>query len=225
VTGPEVAFLLGWGVLVGLDLISLPQVMIARPLVAASVAGAILGDPGAGLQVGLALELFQLDVLPVGASRYPEYGPAAIGGAAAAHLAPGVLGLGLAILTGLCIGAVGGLSIHLLRRYNIRAISRVSGALERGDRRTLVRTHLMCLARDAGRAAVVTALSLALALAAALVVPDALTLRGALLFAAAGTGVAVAAGFSGALRVTGPGAVRGLFALGVAAGVVVVVFT
>ncbi|MGH7752488.1 MAG: PTS sugar transporter subunit IIC, partial [Gemmatimonadales bacterium] len=100
-TATEIAALLGWGVLVGLDLVSLPQAMIARPLVAAPVAGAILGDFDAGLTVGLALELFQLDVLPVGASRYPEYGPAAIAGAAAAHLAPGVLGLGLAILAGL----------------------------------------------------------------------------------------------------------------------------
>src|SRR6266516_8090724 len=37
-------FLLVWGTLVGLDLVSVPQMMIARPIVAGPVAGAILGD-------------------------------------------------------------------------------------------------------------------------------------------------------------------------------------
>src|SRR5256886_1668927 len=41
--------LLAWGTLVGLDLISVPQMMIARPIVAGPVAGAILGDVATGL--------------------------------------------------------------------------------------------------------------------------------------------------------------------------------
>src|SRR5882762_10628148 len=36
--------LLMWGTLVGLDLVSVPQAMIARPIVAGPIAGAILGD-------------------------------------------------------------------------------------------------------------------------------------------------------------------------------------
>ena len=68
--------LLLWGTLVGLDLVSVPQMMIARPLVAATVAGLILGDVETGLRLGVLFELFQLDILPVGAVRYPEYGPA-----------------------------------------------------------------------------------------------------------------------------------------------------
>jgi len=36
--------LLAWGTLVGLDLVSGPQIMIARPLVAGTVAGALAGD-------------------------------------------------------------------------------------------------------------------------------------------------------------------------------------
>ena len=40
--------LLAWGTLVGLDLASVPQMMIARPLVAGVVSGAILGDVGTG---------------------------------------------------------------------------------------------------------------------------------------------------------------------------------
>src|SRR5438445_621902 len=70
--------LLVWGTLVGVDLVSLPQMMIARPLVAGTVAGAILGDIPTGLKLGVVFELLQYDILPVGAVRYPEYGPATV---------------------------------------------------------------------------------------------------------------------------------------------------
>ncbi|MGE5091451.1 MAG: PTS sugar transporter subunit IIC, partial [Bacillota bacterium] len=69
-----IALLLLWGIITGVDLVSVPQAMLSRPLVAATVAGAILGDVEAGLRVGVVLELFALDVLPVGAVRYPDYG-------------------------------------------------------------------------------------------------------------------------------------------------------
>ena len=55
-----------WGMLVGLDLVSVPQAMIARPVVAGAVAGWLAGDVEAGLRVGVLFELFALDVLPVG---------------------------------------------------------------------------------------------------------------------------------------------------------------
>src|SRR5256884_3458709 len=58
--------------LVGLDLVSVPQMMIARPLVAGPIAGAMLGDVATGLQLGVLFELFQYDILPMGATRYPE---------------------------------------------------------------------------------------------------------------------------------------------------------
>ena len=79
--------LLGWGTLVGVDLVSFPQAMLSRPLIAGAGAGLVLGEPVAGLQIGLLLELFALDVLPVGAARYPDYGPGVIG---AVVLASGV---------------------------------------------------------------------------------------------------------------------------------------
>ena len=43
-----------WGTLVALDLVSVPQAMIARPLVAGAVAGWLVGDVEAGLRVGVA---------------------------------------------------------------------------------------------------------------------------------------------------------------------------
>mgnify|MGYP001324393366 FL=1 len=63
------AALLVWGTLVGVDLVSAPQMMIARPFVAGTVAGLLLGDVETGLRVGVVFELFQFDVLPVGAVR------------------------------------------------------------------------------------------------------------------------------------------------------------
>ena len=64
--------LMVWGALVGLDLATLAQVMIARPLVAGVVAGLIVGDVQSGLIVGAVLELFAMEVLPFGAARYPD---------------------------------------------------------------------------------------------------------------------------------------------------------
>ena len=61
-----------WGVLVGVDMVSVAQSMLSRPLVAGTVAGLIVGDPAGGMMMGVLLEFFALEVLPVGASRYPD---------------------------------------------------------------------------------------------------------------------------------------------------------
>src|SRR5207249_8881994 len=154
--------LLVWGTLVGIDLVSLPQMMIARPLVAGTIAGAILGDIPTGLKLGVIFELLQYDILPVGAVRYPEYGPATVAAVATAHAA-GTLGLGLGAVVGLVTGLVGGISIHLLRRVNSRVVNGAAAALESGDPRALVRLHVGGLLRDGLRAALVTDAGLGLA--------------------------------------------------------------
>src|SRR5436189_2363994 len=128
-----------WGTLVGVDLVSLPRMMIARPLVAGTVAGAILGDIPTGLKLGIVFELMQYDILPVGAVRYPEYGPATVAAVATAHASAGVLGLGLGTLVGLVTGLVGGLAINLLRRVNSRIVHNAAPALESGNPRALLR--------------------------------------------------------------------------------------
>ena len=79
--------LLAWATLVGLDLASVLQGLFNRPLVAGAVAGAIIGDPEAGLRIGAALELFALDVLPIGASRYPDYGAATVAASSFCNIA------------------------------------------------------------------------------------------------------------------------------------------
>ncbi len=60
------------GGLIGLDRTAVFQVMISRPIVAAPIIGAVLGDPMAGLKVGLVIELLWIGYLPVGASVPPD---------------------------------------------------------------------------------------------------------------------------------------------------------
>ncbi|HEU5262607.1 MAG TPA: PTS sugar transporter subunit IIC [Gemmatimonadales bacterium] len=210
--------LLVWGTLVGLDLVSVPQMMIARPIVAGPIAGAMLGDITTGLQLGVLFELFQYDVLPVGAARYPEYGPATVAAVGAAHAAPGTLGVGIGAVVGLVTALVGGSSMHLWRRMNARSVHGAQTELEAGDTRTLVRLHVLGIARDALRAAVVTAVGLVLAQLARAFLAGQLTVRGVTLLGVTAVAAALAAGTAGTLRVVGRGATLRWFAAGVIGG-------
>src|SRR5438132_1039702 len=125
--------LLAWGTLVGLDLISVPQMMIARPIVAGPVAGAILGDVATGLALGVGFELFQYDVLPAGSARYPGHGAGIMRGAARAALVRGV-GLVLAQLTRVFLAGA-----YTLRGVAGLAVAGVAGALAVGTASTLRR--------------------------------------------------------------------------------------
>jgi mannose/fructose/N-acetylgalactosamine-specific phosphotransferase system component IIC len=151
VTGAQLAVLVAWGVITGVDLVSFLQAMVARPLVAASVAGAILGDPAGGVLVGMVLELYALEVLPVGSARYPDYGPAA---AAASVVAAGggweMLGLG--VVVGLGVAQIGEWSVVALRRLNTRRVQKAAPGLDAGDVHTIQNVQLGGIARDALRA-------------------------------------------------------------------------
>jgi len=209
-----------WGMFVGVDLVSLPQMMIARPLVAGAVAGAILGDIPTGLKLGIVFELLQYDILPVGAVRYPEYGPATVAAVATAHASAGVLGLGLGALVGLVTGLIGGLTINLLRRINSRIVHAAAAQLESGDPGALVRVHVGGLLRDALRAALVTMVGLVLAWLARPLLANALTVRGAVILAVAAVATALAAGAAGTLRLVGRGPNLAWFAAGLGGGLV-----
>lgn len=204
----------------GVDLVSVGQLMIARPIVAGTIAGLILGDAETGIRLGLIFELFQFDILPFGAVRYPEYGPATLAAVAAAHLIgrPDAWGIGAGV--GLVIGVFAGSSLHWLREANARAVRRAAVALEAGDVRVLARVHLGGLARDARRAAGVTALGLVTAWLvshdAAAVPPHVFRAT-----AAAATGAALAAGVAGLLRLVGSGPNLRWLAAGLAGGVAV----
>ena len=159
----QVVLLLGWGTLVGLDLVSGPQVMIARPLVAAAVAGLILGDVEAALRIGVVLELFALDVLPVGAARYPDYGPATVAATALAAGQPWQAALGPAVLLGLGLAVFGGWSMLVVRHANARSIQRRSAGLAAGDAGTIRELQYLGVTRDALRSLLLTAGGLAIA--------------------------------------------------------------
>lgn len=210
--------LLAWGTVVGLDLVSVPQVMIARPIVAGGVAGGILGDPGTGLLLGVLFELFQFDILPVGAVRYPEYGPATVAAVGAAHAVTGVLGFGLGALVGLVTGLVGGVSIHLSRRVTARAVRAAAEPIEAGDYAVMVRVHALAIGRDALRAALVTAFGLALALSARAVLAVAVSPRAVGFLGVAAVAAGLAAGSSGTYRLMGRGPALRWFALGLGGG-------
>ena len=80
------------------------------------------------------LELFALDVLPVGAARYPDHGPATVAAVAAAAGAPWER-LGSAGLLALLLAVLGGWSLQLLRQFNARAMHRRAAALAAGRAR------------------------------------------------------------------------------------------
>ncbi len=154
------------GAVLGLDVVSFPQAMISRPLVAATLAGAVVGEPGRGLLVGAVLELVALETLPVGASRYPEWGSAAVVGGALYALHPeGAAGaLVLAVTCALATAWVGGESMILLRRINGQFARAQAPALQTGSRRTVSRLQFAGLGFDLLRGFALTVLALQLSL-------------------------------------------------------------
>jgi mannose PTS system EIIC component len=136
------ALLGGW---VATDSTSFGQFMVSRPLVAATLGGWVVGAPIAGAAIGIVLEAFQLNVLPVGAARYPEAGPAAVIAGATYPLADGAPGAMLMVVAfALVWESVAGQTVHQLRHLNVRLAA--SGAID--DLATLERRHLGATAVD-----------------------------------------------------------------------------
>lgn len=150
------------GAVLGLDVVSFPQAMVSRPLVAATAAGALLGHPVHGLIVGAALELIALETLPFGASRYPEWGSAAVVGGAlfATGAAPASAGaLTVAVLASLATARVSSYSMVLLRRLNARWARAHLAEVERGSARTVEGLQVWGLTADLVRGGLLTAVA------------------------------------------------------------------
>jgi mannose/fructose/N-acetylgalactosamine-specific phosphotransferase system component IIC len=152
------------GALLGLDVVSFPQAMISRPIVAATLAGALAGDAASGLLVGVLLEMVALETLPVGASRYPEWGTASVVGGAlfASASAERAGALVLSALAAIATAWVGGWSMYGLRRLNGVWAKRALPALDAGARGAVVGLQLRGLGADLLRGALLTFVALLL---------------------------------------------------------------
>lgn len=134
--------------LTGLDRTALGQIMISRPIVAAPLAGLVLGDLAAGLAVGLLTELLWLTRIPVGAAIPPDDTQVAVGATVLVVVfAPlwGFSGNGvlvLALLIAMPLGKAGQWLDHLARRQNSRLQKRAEQVLaSSGDFDRLERLH------------------------------------------------------------------------------------
>jgi len=214
--------LLLWGSVVALDLITVPQGLLSRPLVAATVAGAMAGDVVAGMMAGAVLELYNLEVLPIGAARYPDYGPGAVAAGAAAALIPEAGPLGIAGLIGLPLGLLGGWSVHRHRRHNAVRVGAQLDRVSAGDARAIWHLQREGLWRDAARGSVLAAVGLAVAWAVHLIDWGLVPRREYLDWAVLAGGLT--AGLGGALRIAGKGARRRWLAVGLLTGMVVVLW-
>lgn len=152
------------GALLGLDVVSFPQAMLSRPLVAATLAGALVGDAAAGLAIGALLELIAIETLPFGASRYPEWGSAAVVGGAlfGSSAQPGAAALMVAMAGTLLTAWIGGVSMTWLRRLNARLAHQRAVELDQGSGRTVVGLQLLGMTADLARGGLLTLLALLL---------------------------------------------------------------
>ena len=217
--GPLVG-LLGWGTVVGLDLVTVPQGLLSRPLVAATGAGLMLGNVPAGLLAGMTLELYALDVLPIGAVKYPDFGIAAVAGGAAAALGPLALAPGLAGLVGLPVALLGGWTLLQLRRRNAVSVQRRLERVAAGDALAIWELQRNGFLRDAARSAAVTVVGVVVALLVASVKWESLLHAQLLSWATIAGGLTAALG--GAARSAGAGARGNWLAIGLVLGMIVV---
>ena len=150
------------GALFGLDVVSFPQAMISRPLVASTAAGAFIGHVEAGLLIGVVLELIALDTLPFGASRYPEWGSAGVVGGALFAAQPGSMpgALPASLLAALLTASISAWSMVVLRRIIASKLQRSRDRIEAGSRDALLTLHLGGMSLDLLRGAIVTTIAM-----------------------------------------------------------------
>ncbi|MEO7997167.1 MAG: PTS sugar transporter subunit IIC [Gemmatimonadaceae bacterium] len=150
------------GGVLGLDVVSFPQAMISRPIVASTLGGAFAGDPVAGLVCGAALECLAIESLPVGASRYPEWGSAStVAGVLAAQGAAGSIipqagSLAIAVVMGIFTAWVGGWTMVRHRRMIASWARPRLDLLAAGNIRTVVSLQLFGMTFDFLRGTLLT---------------------------------------------------------------------
>jgi len=147
------------GGILGLDMVGFPQVMIARPIVSATLGAALLGNPAAGILMGVVLELIALDTLPFGAARYAEWGSAGVvGGAVFAAQPQGAAGaLPVAAFAALAAAVFSSWSMVVLRQRAGQYARIMREQTTQGSASAVRSVQLRGLVMDVSRGAAVTA--------------------------------------------------------------------
>jgi PTS system mannose-specific IIC component len=138
-----------WGGLVAVERKAFLQAMLARPLVAATFMGGLLGDVASGLAVGMLLELFYLGTANLGAALPENDTLAATGASAAAATLTAATGAGstpalwsLAVLLFIGLGRAGRRLDRLLEGYTARLARVALASAEAGNLTRAMRQNL-----------------------------------------------------------------------------------
>lgn len=157
------------GGLLSLDVLVAFQFMLSRPLVAATLTGAALGEPGAGLCLGSVMELIWAGALPVGSVVPPDFCVASVFAAAAAvTMRHGDPRLGWeacvawALLWSLPLASFAGRADIWQRRWHSRLARAAEAGLDAGDEGALGRAVLKSAGMSFLKGALITGLALAL---------------------------------------------------------------
>ncbi|MBN1881789.1 MAG: PTS sugar transporter subunit IIC [Deltaproteobacteria bacterium] len=131
------------GAVLHLDRTYVLQVMISRPLIASSIAGAILGDVLIGLTAGMTLELLWLGIQPLGTSIPPHDTLVSLVAPSAVILSLRIVDtpqestlagmIALSILLSLPLGEIGRIADIQLRKKNGTMLAEVKEEIGSGD--------------------------------------------------------------------------------------------
>lgn len=138
-------------VVTGLDRTAALQMLLSRPLVAAALAGLLLGAVETGVMIGALLELLWLSRLPVGASIPHDDTQVAVGATTLAvtvagdPVLAGVGGTLLCVLVTMPLAKVGQLTERWARQRNNLLQERAHADLAAGNVDRLERLHLLGL--------------------------------------------------------------------------------
>jgi PTS system mannose-specific IIC component len=159
VSAPDLFIVAMLGAVLGLDVVSFPQAMLSRPIVACTLTAGLLGAAPYGLLLGAVVEAFALETLPVGASRYPEWGSSSAVGGALVALSPTVTeaGITVAVVATLVMAWLSGWSMVQLRRLNAYWAHKRHDRIAAGSRGVVTGLQLYGLSADLLRGGVLTA--------------------------------------------------------------------
>lgn len=194
--------------------------MVSRPLVAGTLAGAIVGMPREGALIGALIEVLSLGILPIGAARYPETGTAAVaavGSMGLAGISAGPELLLLVLAWGLIWQRLFGITVVAERYMNERLVH-AGEELTRNDlHERIERWHLTSMSVDLLRGAVMTTVAIVIGVP---VLQAAITASALPQLAASlGIGAAAAAVLTGTARVLGDSRfLYGMLGVGMALG-------